>query len=156
MGVAKVSEPEESLQARKSITSLLLTATATKDDRARVLRALRSVLSGHQLSPDSIEVQDSRQQQNEQEFIIDFSHEIDHGLEDYIFLTQFMRSHEHLISEILQVNAIRELTLSAMIVVDPGLALFGLAGPKVPAVINNSDNFMFHYSVWHVLDSRAD
>jgi hypothetical protein len=146
-----MAEVDQGPQAKKKcITSLLLTATAAKRDHARALSALRRVLSEHQLSPDSIEVKDSQQSGDEQEYIIDFSDEVDVDLEDHAFLTQFMRFRERLLFEILQEDAVAQLCLSAMIVVSPEITVFGLVAPKVPAAISSSAKFDFHYSVWHV------
>jgi hypothetical protein len=128
----------------------LLTATAAKCDHAQVLGALRRVLGGHQLSSELIEVKDSQQSGDEQEYIIEFSDEVDVDLEDHAFLSQFMRFRERLLFEILQEDALAQLCLSAMIVVSSESAVFGLVAPKVPAAISSSAKFDFHYSVWHV------
>jgi hypothetical protein len=141
---------------QKAVTSLLLYSIISKKDcdlyLVRCEKLIRSQQYGHGVPPLVRQLIG----ESDVKCSFDFTSQLRDDLSYHAALSEFLKTHDQFICNLLSLDSSLPLYLSALLNVDQNLAVFEVKIPRIPDAINSFHTFEFDYSVWHPREELLD
>jgi hypothetical protein len=137
----------------KAITSLLLYSEVPKGKCDSYLARCDALIGEQRYNYQIPPLTRSEIGKNHTKCSFDFTSHLPLDLRYDLSISKFMETHDRFICDLLSIDQSISVYLSALITIDPSLAVFELKSPTVPETVTAFRAFQFDYWVWHIAES---